>query len=583
MTGLEDRLHRALDLDLETEVAPRQMLEDVRRGAKRRQVRRRTAGVVAAAVVLVAGVVGGGALLTGGEREPRPAPRPSETATDPNQPVVGSMPGRALQVEAAGGQVFATSNEDDCGCSAFWRFDGTAWERLHDFPVDSVERLAMAPDGRNGWATSPSGPVWATHDGGNTWAKTWKGGAILGASNTHVWLLDTADGGLRRSAVAGDDFEAVPVSGAKVLWDVQVLGEAVVATAAPEGEGSVTATPLVSRDGGETWEELAAPCGEARVVAAGTAAFVACADGQQVTIHRSTDLTSWQEFGVVEGTGLPVALAEDAVLVGRTLLTEGGASEVDPHADPGAIWDAAALDGTIYLATSDGIRTSTDGGRTWQPADSSTDRAEDPTTTDDTPPATAAAVPSSIPDEYPLAAGLETQAESEQPGREGPNRALAALEFPACDTTLPDAAHEDRLRASFTNVEYLDTRQLTTYADADAAVAAVAGLVNFYRDCPTETDPVDPNQGMTHEVRRTSVGGESWSIVSSVTMFGTPSAGLTITHVIRLGLAVLVLQESGEGGAAQDREATIQRRLDQMTARADQPIAALCRFTVAGC
>lgn len=377
MTGLEDRLHRALDLELETEVAPMQMLDDVRRGAKRRQARQRTAGVMAAAAVLVVGVVVGGAHLTGGKSEPRPAPQPSETAIDPdqdgNQSVDGPKPGRALQVEAADGQVFATSTEVDCDCSAFWRFDGTAWERLYDFPVDSVERLAMAPDGQNGWATTPGspvtpgGPLWATHDGGNTWTKVWNVGGIPDASTTHVWLLDTADGSLRRSTVAGDDFEAVPVSDAEVLWDVVVLGEAVVATAAPEGEGSVAATPLVSRDGGETWEELAAPCGEARVHTTDTAAFVACADGQQVTIHRSTDLTSWQEFGVVEGTGSPVPLADDVVLIGPTLLTEGGASEVDPHADPDAIWDAAALDGTIYLATSDGIRTSMNSGRTWQP------------------------------------------------------------------------------------------------------------------------------------------------------------------------------------------------------------------------
>lgn len=137
MTGLEDRLHRALDLELETEVGPMQMLDDVRRGAKRRQARRRTTGLMAAAAVLVVGVVVGGAILTRGESEPRPAPQPSETAIDPdqdgNRSVDGPKPGRALQVEAADGQVFATSNEADCGCSAFWRLDGTAWERLYDF------------------------------------------------------------------------------------------------------------------------------------------------------------------------------------------------------------------------------------------------------------------------------------------------------------------------------------------------------------------------------------------------------------------------------------------------------------------
>jgi hypothetical protein len=213
------------------------------------------------------------------------------------------------------------------------------------------------------------------------------------------------------------------------------------------------------------------------------------------------------------------------------------------------------------------------------PAPTRSDSSDAPSTF----PPPAPDVPTTISDDFPLAAGLETRAEPGMPGRDGPNRTLPPLSFEACGETAPGPPPADRLRASFTNVEYLDTRQLTTYADTEAAVAAVEQVVELYQACPSETDPVDESQGRTHEVRRTSVGREWWTIVTSSTMFGSPAAGLTITHVIQVGVAVLVLQESSEAGAGADRETDVARRLDRMAARAEEPISALCRFTAAGC
>lgn len=216
-----------------------------------------------------------------------------------------------------------------------------------------------------------------------------------------------------------------------------------------------------------------------------------------------------------------------------------------------------------------------------------TDTAPDPaprpsdSTSSSAPPQ--ADVPTTIPDGYPLAAGLPTRAEPGHAGLEGPNRTMPALTFETCGSALADPPHEDRFRVSYQNPEDLRDRQLTTYADTDAAVAAVEQIVDIYRACPTETDPADADQGRTHEVRRTSVGREWWAIVTSPVMFGEPAVGLTVTHVIQVGLAVLVLQESNEGGMSDDREAEIQRYLDRMTTRATESIAALCRFTASGC
>ena len=192
--------------------------------------------------------------------------------------------------------------------------------------------------------------------------------------------------------------------------------------------------------------------------------------------------------------------------------------------------------------------------------------------------------PREIPASYPLATGWPERTEpGEGYGLTGPNRVLGALGFTACGITVYDGPAQDRLRADWRNVEDFRARQLTTYADAENAVGAVAGLVERYRSCPREPEPDETGVLQHHAVARTEVGGESWAFADYSTLDGYPAMGLTVTHVIRLGRAVLVLTESGHGGVSPDREAEIRQRVDDMTAEATVPLEAMCRYTEAGC
>lgn len=374
MTRLEDALREAFTSDVDA-TAP-QMLQDVRLGARRRRTARRATAAVVAAVAVVAGIAVGGALAGQESRGPSPAPRPTETVTD-------GLPGEAMQIEATGDRLFATTAENDCGCSAFWRYDDAGWHRVHDFSEEYVERLAMAPDGETGWATSPGGPIWVTHDGGQTWEQAGLKGlsrgqhsfvlAATGDTRWPAWAVDVIGGTMWR--FNGDYFEQVSYDEVGAARDVVRVGEALVVTPQPVGEGSVITVPKVTRDGGATWGDLPFPCeGENALIPAETAVFVLCPAGQQgATLHRSTDLIDWQQYGASQGVVTDtVCFDGDTVLMrGRKemLVTGSGATEIDTGLGPDdSIWDAARFGDAVYLATTAGVLVSEDGGVTWDAA-----------------------------------------------------------------------------------------------------------------------------------------------------------------------------------------------------------------------
>lgn len=382
MNQFEDEVRHAIDLDIAAEQPAQQMLAEVRRGAQRRRARR-TAGVVSAAAVLVAAVAVGGSLLsTRDDSAPEPAtpaPSPTESSSATGDPV---RPTHALTVEAARDRVLVTSNEEDCGCSVLWSHDGETWERLHDFTEEYVDRLAMAPDGRSGWAAA-GGRIWTTGDGGGTWQQAVITGedpgehsyllAATGDPAWPAWAVDAVTGAMWRSD--GDRFAPVSYDEIGAAQDLIQVGDALVVTPSPEGEGNVTSVPRVTHDGGRTWSELPFPCsGENRLMPAGTAVFSLCrADEAAATVYRSTDLSSWQEFGSVQGhLNDRVALTDDAILLRgerETLLTEAGAQKVDTGLSEGAeVWDAARVGDTLYVAPGGEVLASTDGGRTWEPS-----------------------------------------------------------------------------------------------------------------------------------------------------------------------------------------------------------------------
>lgn len=190
--------------------------------------------------------------------------------------------------------------------------------------------------------------------------------------------------------------------------------------------------------------------------------------------------------------------------------------------------------------------------------------------------------PREIPDGFPLAAGWDPTPAEPGGGISGPNRTLAPLEFRACGEALamdPDARPRDVLRAESSAPEDYRSRQLSTYPDASAAVTAMAQIVEHYRSCPTSQLPQDELETST-QVRRLGLGGESWAILRRDTFDGAETSFGSTMVVVRLGRAVLVTTHGGHAGyPSGDGSGAI----DDLVGEAAASIAAMCRFTEAGC
>ncbi|GEP36677.1 hypothetical protein NPS01_03400 [Nocardioides psychrotolerans] len=74
------------------------------------------------------------------------------------------------------------------------------------------------------------------------------------------------------------------------------------------------------------------------------------------------------------------------------------------------------------------------------------------------------------------------------------------------------------------------------------------------------------------------MGGESWAVVRTSELRGSPAIGLEILHVIRVGSAVLIDITSGE-----DMEEGSEEQVASQTDAAADVVAAMCAFTEAGC
>jgi hypothetical protein len=190
--------------------------------------------------------------------------------------------------------------------------------------------------------------------------------------------------------------------------------------------------------------------------------------------------------------------------------------------------------------------------------------------------ASPAAVDARIADDFPLDAGFPAQSEMGADGYEGPARDLDPVELRACGEPLPDPAHEDRLLARYSSAEDYRTRQLTTYADAEAAVAASRALVAAVRDCPDELRESDGHT-VHREVRDLAVGGESWAVLERDTLDGAETPFGSTVVVVRVGSAVLLVEHGGHAGYPTPEN------LDALLASTSEPVAAMCAFTVAGC
>lgn len=185
-----------------------------------------------------------------------------------------------------------------------------------------------------------------------------------------------------------------------------------------------------------------------------------------------------------------------------------------------------------------------------------------------------------IADTFPLTSRWPDASEAEDgDGIDGPARNLEPLSLTACDTTLPDAPHADRLLARWTNVEDYRARQLTTYATVEDAIVATAEIQKLYMDCPegeTREDGFTPKWA----VREGEVGDESFAVLGWDELDGQPTTFGETLLVVRAGLSVLVVAHSGHSGNPQGREDVI---VDEISTESADVIAQMCAFTEAGC
>jgi hypothetical protein len=148
----------------------------------------------------------------------------------------------------------------------------------------------------------------------------------------------------------------------------------------------------------------------------------------------------------------------------------------------------------------------------------------------------------------------------------------ATRTFELCGRTVwdPRSGSSDVIGVEFRGeAEWWRGRTLVLYPALEAATRAVATARDAVAACPEER--IDEHGSAAHTVIDYVVGDESfgwidrWRNDEVGGLFGT---GLTVYHVARVGRAVLLSYEYGEGnGSDESREAAIGR-----AAEADQPV-----------
>ena len=188
----------------------------------------------------------------------------------------------------------------------------------------------------------------------------------------------------------------------------------------------------------------------------------------------------------------------------------------------------------------------------------------------------------SVPPGFPLDQGYPREISSEYDLTEpGPNVPGFGYDIAPCGNAyLRLADSSGRLAARFAAPEDTRARELTAYVSADAAQDDLVRFVDLFAHCPREAWDGTEDGATITEIQASGLGDEGWSIIRRSEMFGAPAVGMTAYEVVRVGNALLLSSESGEGGLGPDRgnQSARQSRADLMPV-----VAAMCVFSVPGC
>lgn len=441
MTDPRDELDTWMNAQVQPLPPPPGTFELIRRRARRRKVTRAVAAAAAtaAAVALVATVPrlvmtqlqlgpsrpGGaeaGQSSTVGAGRPQPSQaagsRPPSTATPaasalpPAPPdfaatsvtFVGADTGYVIGQAGTPGQCTGPS-PDICTSLAGTTDGGRTWHGVRA-PVtgapqgDSGVSQLRFFDTRDGWAFGPA--LWATHNGGQSWARISTGGLRVLALETAgqrvfaVWARCTGTGsawaagctsaGLYSAAPGGDRWAAV----AGVTPGTGPGGQASASLVLTGQRGYFLAPTGILYSGpvgsAGAWQPVAGPPGG---TASGTPAANASSGASSGASAGATPGTAPCAPGGAQPGGQPAsALLAATSASGLVLVCPGPASgdsqakTVYTSADGGRTWRqggtapaagratsvAGTTTGTIVLATTSGLQISQDGGATWAAA-----------------------------------------------------------------------------------------------------------------------------------------------------------------------------------------------------------------------
>jgi photosystem II stability/assembly factor-like uncharacterized protein len=343
-------------------------------------------------------------------------PAPSATAGAPT-PFLGLSPASVTFASADDGWVLGTGTCPSGPCAAIARTvdGGRTWAAgtAPDAPIfpspsdvsPGISGLRFA-DGRNGWAFGPD--LWATHDGGTTWARL----SIPGlAAGTMVEALETADGmahavvldggdfRVASSPVGADDFRLsavrVPV-GAGPVPSVQVVLSGAAGWLLENDRTVVGGARLVNG----AWAAWQPPCadvvGPAYVAASGPSELAAACDvglwGTPTGDHLFLSHDGGSTF-VESGTAVPLQMAAQAAAASPSVIVVAGSDSTGATLvatfDGGRTWTVVARLGAVtirdlgFTTADQGVVFATpaggpasllvtrDGGRTWSAVGSS--------------------------------------------------------------------------------------------------------------------------------------------------------------------------------------------------------------------
>jgi hypothetical protein len=165
----------------------------------------------------------------------------------------------------------------------------------------------------------------------------------------------------------------------------------------------------------------------------------------------------------------------------------------------------------------------------------------------------------------------------------GPGARVPAFsDFQVCGRPYPGDRPDpmQRLGVSMQAPEDFRARELTVYADAATAQAALDRFVGLFQACPE--DPPGGGAVSRNEVRPVALGDEGRSVLRTYVTDGMPQLGMEIVHAVRVGQVLLLTSQHDEGSGALDMGQS-RRRVDEATESRVAPLVEELCTVVAAC